>query len=63
MGSAYLIKRDDELGSIEVGKYADFTILADSPLRVDPMAIKDIAVLATVVAGQPVAGRSTATPT
>jgi hypothetical protein len=54
LGSAYLIKRDEDLGSIEVGKYADLTILEDNPLSVDPMAIKDIAVVGTVVAGRPV---------
>lgn len=53
LGSAYLMRRDDELGSIEVGKHADFTILEENPLRVDVMAIKDIAVVATVVAGRP----------
>lgn len=53
LGSAYLLKRDEVLGSIEVGKYADFTVLGQSPLLVDPMSIKDIAVRATVVAGQP----------
>ncbi len=36
MGSAYLIKCDDELGSIEVAKHADFSIRENSPLRVDP---------------------------
>lgn len=54
MGSAYLLKRDDVLGSIEVGKFADFTVLAKNPLTVDPMEIKDIKVLATVVDGEPV---------
>jgi predicted amidohydrolase YtcJ len=51
LGSAFLLKRDDQLGSIEVGKWADFTVLAENPLRVDPMTIKDIEVVSTVVAG------------
>jgi len=51
LGSAYLLKRDDVLGSIEVGKFADFTALRENPLRVDPMGIKDIVVVGTVVAG------------
>ena len=51
LGSAYLLQRDDQLGSIEVGKWADFTVLAQNPLRVDPMTIKDIEVVSTVLAG------------
>jgi predicted amidohydrolase YtcJ len=51
LGSAYLLGRDEELGSLEVGKFADFTVLSDSPLSVDPMTIKDIGVIATVVDG------------
>ena len=54
LGSVYLLKRDEDLGSIEVGKFADFTVLARNPLTVEPMAIKDIAVVGTVVAGEPV---------
>ena len=52
LGSAYLIHRDDELGSLEVGKWADFTVLGDNPLTVDPMTLKDIPVRGTVVAGR-----------
>ncbi len=53
LGSAYLLHRDHELGSIEVGKFADFTVLAQNPLRVDPLDIKDIRVVGTVVEGAP----------
>lgn len=53
LGSAYLLHRDHELGSIEVGKFADFTVLAQNPLRVDPLDIKDIRVVGTVVDGAP----------
>ena len=57
LGSAYLLHRDDELGSIEVGKFADFTVLAQNPLEVDPMVLKDITVIDTVVGGVPVGTR------
>ena len=51
LDSAYLLRLDHEIGSIEVGKRADFAVLSDDPLHVDPMAIKDIAVHATVSGG------------
>ncbi len=51
LGAAYQIKRDDEIGSIETGKLADFAILEDDPLSVDPMTLKDIGVWGTVVGG------------
>lgn len=50
--AAYLLHRDHEIGSIRVGKRADFTVLARNPLAVDPMTIKDIPVQATVVGGR-----------
>ena len=53
LGSAQLLHRDHELGSLEVGKAADFTVLAENPLTVEPYGIKDIAVLGTVLAGTP----------
>jgi len=58
LGSAYLLELDEDMGSIQTGKWADFTILEESPLDVDPMAIKDIKVWGTVLAGvrQPGAG-------
>ena len=53
LGSAYLMNRDDMLGSLEVGKWADFTVLAENPLSVAPMAIKDIEVVGTVIGAKP----------
>lgn len=43
--------RDDELGSLSVGKRADFVILGADPLEVDPATISQIPVLATWVDG------------
>lgn len=53
LGAAYQMHLDAELGSIECGKWADFTVLDESPLDVDPLAIRDISVWGTVVGGVP----------
>ncbi|MFZ4718375.1 MAG: amidohydrolase [Ilumatobacteraceae bacterium] len=51
VGAAHQLHMDDEIGSIEPGKRADFAVLDESPLDVDPMAIRDIGVWGTVVGG------------
>ena len=50
--AAYQLHMDDEVGSIEAGKRADFAVLEDCPLEVDPMAIRDIGVWGTVLGGE-----------
>jgi predicted amidohydrolase YtcJ len=52
LGSAYLLGLDAELGSIQPGKWADFTVLDQSPMDVDPMEIRDLIVWGTVLAGE-----------
>jgi predicted amidohydrolase YtcJ len=52
-GGAYAMHRETEIGSLEPGKLADFTVLDRNPLRTDPEQITDIQVLATVVDGTP----------
>ena len=52
LGAAYTLKLDTEIGSIETGKRADFAILEDDPLAVEPAALKDIPVWGTVVGGR-----------
>jgi predicted amidohydrolase YtcJ len=51
--AAYQLKLDHEMGSIESGKFADFAVLEDDPLEVDPMTLKDIKVWGTVLGGVP----------
>lgn len=52
LGAAQTLKMDDEIGSVQVGKLADFVLLADDPTRVEPMALKDIGVRGTVLGGE-----------
>ena len=49
--AAYSIQQEDRIGSIEAGKLANLTVLAENPLNVDPLLIKDIDVIATVHEG------------
>lgn len=51
LDAAYLLHLDSELGSIQAGKLADFTILEQDPLDVDPVFLRDIPVWGTVVGG------------
>jgi predicted amidohydrolase YtcJ len=51
-GAAVVLGIEDEVGSLTPGKYADFVVLSEDPLAVDPMAIKDIEVEATVMNGR-----------
>jgi predicted amidohydrolase YtcJ len=52
--AAFAAHREHEIGSLEPGKHADFTVLDADPLRTDPERIGDIKVLATVLGGTPV---------
>ncbi|PJI84375.1 hypothetical protein BC777_3433 [Yoonia maricola] len=52
LGAAQTLKLDAEIGSISIGKRADFVVLGDNPLTVDPQALADVPVLGTVFGGQ-----------
>jgi predicted amidohydrolase YtcJ len=54
LGSAYAEFAEDHKGSIEAGKLADFVVLDRDPRKVGAKAIKDIAVLRTVIGGETV---------
>ncbi len=53
MGAAQTLKLDAEIGSIEVGKRADFAVLGADPTACAVSELKDIPVLGTVVDGRP----------
>jgi predicted amidohydrolase YtcJ len=60
--AAFASHREDEIGSLEPGKHADFVVLDQNPLTEEPGRITDIRVLATVLGGAPVHQRETIFP-
>jgi predicted amidohydrolase YtcJ len=50
--AAFAMRREQDLGSLEPGKLADFIVVDRSPLDIEPERIADIRVLETVVGGQ-----------
>jgi predicted amidohydrolase YtcJ len=58
-GSAYAEFQENEKGTLEVGKLADFIVISEDIFSIDPVKIRDAKVLTTVVGGRVVyeAGR------
>ena len=52
--AAWQNHEEDRKGSIEVGKLADFTVLEENPIEVDPERIRDIQIVRTIVGGRTV---------
>lgn len=52
LGAAYALFRDEYVGSLKPGKFADLVLLSDNPLTVPPLALKDIQVWMTMLDGQ-----------
>jgi len=50
--AAYVLGMEHDYGTISSGKYANFTLLSDNPLTIDPLKIKEIKIRATMVEGQ-----------
>lgn len=52
LGAAYTLKLDDQIGSIEAGKRADFCVLEEDPTQVAPDKLRDIEIWGTVLNGK-----------
>ncbi|MGM4903837.1 amidohydrolase [Tardiphaga sp. 866_E4_N2_1] len=50
--AAFVLRLETEVGSIEVGKFADFAILDEDPTTVDIERLKDIPIWGTVLSGR-----------
>jgi predicted amidohydrolase YtcJ len=51
--AAFACHRETEIGTLEAGKLADFTVLDGNPLETEPERIPGLGVLATVLGGIP----------
>ena len=52
IGSAHSWRRDRDLGSVEPGKIANFTVLSDGPDQVDPTDLARIRILGSIFEGR-----------
>ena len=52
IGAAHSWRMETELGSIEPGKWATFTVLAEDPYEVDPTRLGDVPVVGAVFEGR-----------
>jgi len=60
--AAYTLGVEDKVGTIEAGKFADFTVLDSDPLSIPAIKIKDVAVYATVLGGKVIPVSATKKP-
>lgn len=50
--AAWLLGQEDNIGSIEVGKWADFAVLSEEPTEHKKESLKDIKVITTIIGGE-----------
>lgn len=53
LGPARILRREDDLGSIRAGKWADFAVLDEDPFDVAPADLCDVPIWGTVFQGAP----------
>ncbi len=49
--NAWGVFREEKLGTLEPGKYADFVVLSENLFEIDPTTIRDVKVLRTIIGG------------
>ena len=52
LGAAYTLKLDNEIGSIECGKRADFAVLEDDPTETSDADLKDLGIWGVAFGGR-----------
>ena len=52
LGNAYAAFEEEKKGTIVPGKFADFTVLSDNPLKGEPEDLARISVVMTIVDGK-----------
>ena len=50
--AAHAMREENEIGSIDIGKKANFTVFEENPLTTDPKMLKDLAIWGTVFEGK-----------
>lgn len=50
--AAHAMRKENEIGSIDIGKKANFTVFEENPITADPKKLKDLAIWGTVFEGK-----------
>ena len=50
--AAHAMRKENEIGSIEIGKKANFAVFEENPIKANPKKLKDLAIWGTVFEGQ-----------
>jgi hypothetical protein len=50
--AAHALRKENEIGSIEIGKKANFTVFEENPVTPDPATLKNLAIWGTVHEGE-----------